>query len=287
MASVAQQLNQARESLAPISGELAGLEARLLAQHAWGVTPEVIVRDHDRALGDEKIQALEILVARRLSREPIAQILGSKHFWKDEFCVTRDVLTPRADSETLIEACLRHRRSAQRILDLGTGSGCLLLSLLREYANARGTGVDVSPAALNIARRNAHNLLLVTRCEFLGGDWCEPLELSHQFDMIVSNPPYIPTRAIPQLMRDVRDHEPHGALDGGADGLECYRAILRSIAPHAKPTALLVFEVGAGQAQDVATHARAHGFSLVEIAKDLQGIDRVVVLEKDQPSEEL
>jgi release factor glutamine methyltransferase len=282
MSSIAQQLQQAREILAPVSGELAALEARLLAQHAWHVTPEVMVRDHEREVDAEKIAALEALVARRLTREPIAQIVGFKHFWKDDFAVTRDVLTPRADSETLIEAVLRHRPQAESILDLGTGSGCLLLSLLREYPQARGVGVDRSAAALNVARRNAHSTLLAPRCEFFGGSWCEPLELSHQFDIIVSNPPYIPTREIAKLMSDVRDHEPLLALDGGADGLDCYRLILRHAHAHMRPAALLAFEVGQGQAQDVAMHAQAQGFALLEIAKDIQGIDRVVVLERNE-----
>lgn len=278
MSTVAQQLHTARESLAPVAGELAPLEARLLAQHAWKMTPELIVRDPHAALDAAKIQEFEALVARRLTREPIAQILGYKHFWKDDFVVTRDVLTPRADSEIVIEAVLRHANQPRSILDLGTGSGCLLLSLLGEYPQAHGVGVDASPAALNIARRNAHNTLRSNRSEFLGGDWLNPLEKSAMFDIIVSNPPYIPTRSIAQLMSDVRDHEPRLALDGGADGLDCYRMILAQVRPHMNDGALLVFEVGQGQAEDVAMHAEALGFARVEIAKDLSGIDRVVVL---------
>lgn len=278
MTSIAQQLQTAREHLAPVSGELAALEARLLAQHAWRCTPEVIVRDSNRELEQEKIDALELLVARRLTREPIAQIVGYKHFWKDDFAVTRDVLTPRADSEILIETVLRHRQGAQHILDLGTGSGCLLLSLLGEYPEAKGMGVDVSAAALNVARRNAHHTLRATRCDFISGRWCDTLETSARFDIVVSNPPYIPTRDIARLMGDVRDHEPKLALDGGMDGLDAYRTILATVTPHLMEGALLVFEVGQGQAQDVAMHAQAHGFTLLEIANDLQGIDRVVAL---------
>lgn len=282
MGSMSQQLQNARETLAPVAGELAPLEARILAQHAWGVAPEVIVRDADLPVAKEKIQALEALIARRLTREPIAQILGHKHFWNDDFAVTRDVLTPRADSEIIIEQALKHAGDVRSILDLGTGSGCLLLSLLGEYPNAQGVGIDASPAALNVARRNAHNTLRATRADFLGGVWCEPLETTAMFDLVVSNPPYIPTREIAKLMSDVRDHEPHIALDGGADGLDCYRTILAHVKPHMNAHAVLLFEVGMGQAQDVASHAVAHGFALIEIAKDLSGIDRVVVLKKNQ-----
>lgn len=284
MTTIAQQLQTARESLAPVVGELAGLEARLLAQHAWRMAPEVIVRDANEAVTEEKVRALEALIARRLTREPMAQIMGYKHFWNDDFAVTRDTLTPRADSETIIECVLRHapaRDAAHRVLDLGTGTGCLLLTLLGEYPNAKGVGVDVSAAALNVARRNAHNTLRATRCDFVSGRWCETLETSAQFDIVVSNPPYIPTREIARLMSDVRDHEPKLALDGGADGLDCYRTILATVGAHMAPQALLVFEVGAGQAQDVAMHGQAHGFTLVEIARDLNGIDRVVAFRKD------
>lgn len=282
MATIAQQLQTARETLAPVAGELAPLEARILAQHAWGVKPEVIVRDAELPVEQDKIEALEVLVARRLTREPIAQILGYKHFWKDDFVVTRDVLTPRADSEIVIEQALKHATTVKNVLDLGTGSGCLLLSLLGEFPDAHGVGVDASPAALNIARRNAHNTLRSARTEFLGGRWCEPLEISAQFDIVVSNPPYIPSREIAKLMSDVRDHEPHMALDGGTDGLDCYRSILTQVKPHMRDDALLLFEVGIGQAHDVASHAVAHGFELIEIAKDLSGIDRVVVCKKNK-----
>lgn len=278
MSTVAQQLQTARETLAPVAGELAPLEARLLAQHAWHCKPEVIVRDANQPVDAEKIAKLEMLVARRLTREPIAQILGYKHFWKDDFQVTRDVLTPRADSEIVIEQALQHAGTVRSILDLGTGSGCLLLSLLGEYPDARGVGIDASPAALNVARRNAHNTFRADRAEFLGGDWLNPLEKSATFDIVVSNPPYIPTREIAKLMSDVRDHEPHMALDGGTDGLDCYRMILAQVRPHMNQGALLLFEVGQGQAEDVAMHAEALDFSRVAIAKDLSGIDRVVVL---------
>ena len=286
-ATVTQQLHAARASLAPVAGELAAMEARLLAQHAWGATPEALVRDPHRMLAHQHIAALDALVARRRTHEPIAQILGRKHFWNDEFAVTRDVLTPRADSETIIAAALRLRPQARRILDLGTGSGCLLLSLLGEYPTARGTGIDASPAALAVARHNARQTGRGARCEWLDGDWCGPLAAPARFDLVVSNPPYIPTPGIAALMADVRDHEPHRALDGGADGLDCYRAILRGVPAHMEPGALLLFEVGMGQANDVAGLGVTQGLRHVQTVPDLHGIDRVVVLEHTQASEDL
>lgn len=290
MGTIALQLDYATSQLTPIAGDLAGLEARLLAQHAWGVAPEVIVRDANAPLPPEKIAALEALLARRVTREPIAQILGYKYFWNDRFTVTRDVLTPRADSETIIEAVLRHmpdKNAKLRVLDLGTGSGCLLLSLLGEYAQASGVAVDISPAALLVAMKNAQALGRETRCEFLRGSWFEALEMSARFDVIVSNPPYIPRRELAMLMTDVRDHEPRLALDGGSDGLDPYRSILKQAPMHLRRHGVLLFEVGQSQADDVAAHARAHGYSVVEIAKDLSGIDRVVVLKLNNQTEEV
>lgn len=277
MHSIVQQLQQAREKLAPVAQQNAALEARLLAAHAWNMSAEELILHSNDA---RDAAAFEMLVARRLKSEPVAQILGEKHFWRDKFHVTSDVLTPRADSETVIEALLRRRpdhRAALRILDLGTGTGCLLLSALREYANANGIAVDRSPAALAVATRNAAGLELGNRCEMLQGDWCS--NLVGIFDVVLSNPPYIPTADIETLDADVRVHEPHSALDGGADGLDCYRTIVQQVKAHTKPGSLVLFEVGAGQAADVAALGRAAGWNHLETATDLAGIARVVALE--------
>lgn len=276
--TVAAQLAAARHALAPVAGDMAALEARLLAAHAWGMSPEQLVRDAREVRDDA---ALQQNIARRLKHEPVAQITGEKHFWRDVFTVSRDVLTPRADSETMIEALLRARptkSAALRVLDLGTGSGCLLLSALREYEMATGLGIDQSEAALKIATTNASALQLHARSAFLCSQWCS--NLTGMFDVILSNPPYIPTTDIAALAADVRAHEPLAALDGGADGLDCYRSILAQVPQHMNPNAVLLFEVGMGQAEDVAALGVAAGFTLKETAADLAGIARVVVLEK-------
>lgn len=277
MQSIAQQLAHTREALSPVAGALAGLEARMLAAHAWDMTPEALVM-HAEASRDEA--PLHALLSRRLQHEPVAQIIGIKDFWRDQFVVTQDVLTPRADTETMLEALLRHRPDTQaslRLLDLGTGSGCLLLSALREYTQAQGVGVDQSPAALNVAQQNAVRLGLAARSLFVEGNWCGPV--SGLFDVVVSNPPYIPTADIAGLDADVRLYEPHAALDGGVDGLDCYRTILQQLGVHLNPNALILFEVGQGQADDVAKLGVAQGYTLVEISTDLAGIGRVVVLQ--------
>lgn len=285
MVSVAAQLKEAREALVPVAGELAALEARLLAQAAWGMTQEVLVKDTARPVDAAKVEALTALVKRRAAHEPIAQILGHKHFWKDRFIVSRDVLTPRADSETILETVLQLRPdTAQpyRILDLGTGSGCLLLSLLREYPNATGLGIDRSTAALAVAEENATQLNLSARASFLASDWCNALDNTHVFDIIVANPPYIPTRDIATLDKDVRAYEPALALDGGNDGLDAYRAILAQLGVHLALGAVIVCEIGIGQARVVGTIAREEKLNVTLVAKDLAGTERVVAL--TQPS---
>jgi release factor glutamine methyltransferase len=277
MAAIATQLQRARLRLQPIAGANAALEARLLAAHAWGLSPEALVLYSNDTRDAAPFHAL---VERRLTAEPIAQIVGQKDFWKDSFHVNRAVLTPRADSETMLEALLRARPDTAaklRMLDLGTGSGCLLLSALGEYGNARGVGVDQSSAALAVAARNAASLGREARCELLRSNWCSNVE--GVFDVVLANPPYIPTADIETLDADVRIHEPYAALDGGADGLDCYRSIIEQLAMHVKPATLILFEVGMGQADAIAALGRNVGWNVLECATDLAGIARVVVLE--------
>lgn len=297
--SIDSTLRHAAQELGLVA-QNAPLEARLLAMHAWDYSPERLVRDSHLPIGGIGRSKLQDLVERRLKHEPISHILGSREFWRDMFEVTADVLTPRPDSETVIEALLRHRPDTQaplRVLDLGTGSGCLVLSTLREYPLATGVGADQSPAALAVAKRNAARLGLEARSVFTLSNWCS--NVSGPFDVVLSNPPYIPTADIAALDADVRDYEPHAALDGGADGLDCYRRIVQqlSIASDCSaeqscaplggrkagsllaPRALVLFEVGAGQAEDVAQLGQQHGFDLLEISPDLAGISRVVVLQ--------
>lgn len=275
--TIAEQLAKAREQLSQVAGANAALEARLLAAHAWHMSTEDLVLRGNNMRREAPFSAL---IARRLTAEPVAQILGEKHFWKDVFRVNCKVLTPRADSETMIECLLRQRpdgKAAYRILDLGTGSGCLLLSALREYADATGVGVDQSVEALTVAARNAAILNLSPRCEMLRSNWCS--NLTGIFDVVLVNPPYIPTADIAALDDDVRMYEPHAALDGGVDGINCYRRIIDELAPHVKTGTLLLFEVGIGQAEHVAALSAAAGWNVMEYATDLAGISRVVALE--------
>lgn len=279
MATVAQHLQQVRALLAPVAGEGAALEARLLAQHAWGMPHEAMLRDWDKPLAAEAAQQLNRLAARRAAHEPMSHLLGEKDFWKDTFHVTADVLTPRPDSETLIEAMLRWQPATGAplaLLDLGTGSGALLLSALREYTAAHGLAIDLSPAALAVAEGNAARLGLAGRAQFRLGDWCKPLDSGEKFDIVMSNPPYIARAEIAALDEDVKGYEPHLALDGGVDGLDCYRTIFSTIGRHLNDGALLLVEVGQGQAADVAVLGAASGLVHKETCSDLAGIPRIV-----------
>jgi release factor glutamine methyltransferase len=277
MPAITAQLADARAKLAAVAGANAALEARLLAAHAWRMSAEELVLYGNDA---RDTQAFAALVERRMKAEPVAQILGEKHFWRDVFKVSADVLTPRADSETMIECLLRHRQNHEaklRLLDTGTGSGCLMLSALREYPNASAVAIDQSAAALAIAAQNAVALQLDARCELLQSNWCS--NILGTFDVVLSNPPYIPTADITALDVDVRNYEPHTALDGGADGLDCYRTLVQQLPAYLNAGALVLFEVGQGQAADVAALGAAAGWRLIEIANDLAGIARVVAFE--------
>ena len=217
------------------------------------------------------------IIDRRKKGEPLSKILGHRGFWRGDFIVDENVLDPRADSETLIQAVLEKfpdKNQSLRILDLGTGSGCLLISLLMEYPNATGIGVDVSEKALAIARKNA--IKNAVMAEFILSDMIKlPVDLG-DFDLVISNPPYIPTKDIELLDKNVRDYDPVLALDGGEDGLDFYR-IIADIAP-----APAVFvEIGIGQAQDVQQIFESKNWQLWGTKKDFGGIIRVLIFKKD------
>jgi release factor glutamine methyltransferase len=217
-----------------------------------------------------------VLVKRRLTREPIAYIVGYKEFWSLEIAVSAAVLIPRPDSETIVEQVLDRFPSSSaplKILDLGTGSGCLLAALLKEYPKASGLGIDASDKALAVAARNMAYHDLVDRAELRVGNWME--NVAGSWDVIVSNPPYIPSQDIAALDPDVRNFEPVGALDGGPDGLDAVRALAAAFRRHLTGNAFV--EIGAGQAASAQALMEAEGLSVLHIAPDLAGIPRVLV----------
>ena len=277
-----------REALARTSAQLsdagiasAALDARLLIQQVMQVSHEWVVANDATELSATHIAQLQALAARRATHEPMAHLLGTRAFWKQPFMVSPDTLIPRPDSETVIEALLKYRPDTNaplNILELGLGTGCLLFSALGEYPNARGVGVDISEAALQIAMKNCQALSLNNRVKFFHGSWCEPLPEAMRFDVVISNPPYIPSANIAQLAREVKDFEPTLALDGGDDGLKAYRALLECLPKHLEPASVVVLEVGDGQARDISTLAETQGFTHIGNMHDLGAIARVVVL---------
>jgi release factor glutamine methyltransferase len=220
------------------------------------------------------------LVQRRRAREPLAYIIGRREFWGFALEVSPATLIPRPDSETLIEAACEtflRRESVTRILDLGTGTGCLLLAALREFPDAFGIGIDISPAAATLAWRNAQNLDLGDRAVFVAADWAAPLAGGQNFDLILSNPPYIPAADLASLMPEVQNHEPRTALDGGADGLAAYRVIMAALPALLAPNGAAILELGIGQAEPVADLAHVCGFS-TKTRADLADIPRALVI---------
>ena len=254
-------------------------DARLLLCAAAGIDRAGLVRDPDVPLGPEPAALFETYLRRRSAREPVSRILGRREFWGLDLMVTPAVLDPRPDTETLVSAVLeivgRDRGHAWRILDLGTGSGALLCALLSELPTAQGWGVDRSFAACAVARQNLLHHNLGSRGLVLQGDWAASLP-EQSFDFVLSNPPYVETAIIAGLDPGVRDHDPHAALDGGADGLAAYRAITEQLPLLLAPAGHALFEVGAGQAGEVAKLLQQADLTRIRTHRDLAGIDRVV-----------
>ncbi len=253
------------------------LDARLLIEAGAGVSRLDIVTDPRRPLTQSQVNAVELLVQRRASREPISHILGKKAFWTFELEVNAEVLTPRPETERVVEAALAvtPKEEPRTVLDLGVGSGAILLAILSERPLARGVGVDRSEGALEIAQRNANQLGLGSRARFHAGNWMHALD--ERFDIVVSNPPYIARAEIGALQPEVARYEPTLALDGGPDGLDAFRAIFSGLGRVLAPGGSFAFEVGRGQAEAVQTLAAQHGFKTQAPLLDIAGVPRVIV----------
>jgi release factor glutamine methyltransferase len=250
------------------------LAARVLVGYALKLDCAQILSQSQRVLTQEEISVIDGLMARRAKGESVSRIMGRREFWSLDFGLNEATLDPRPDSETVVEAVLKLRIDGKRILDLGTGTGCLLLALLHEMPEATGIGIDIAPRAVEQAAKNAEALRLGGRAKFRIGSWLEGV--TEKFDVIISNPPYIPSAEIPTLMREVREFDPLCALDGGKDGLDPYRLLIPQLANFLNPRGLVAFEVGGNQAHDVADLFRKNGFADVGLHKDLAGIERCV-----------
>ncbi len=265
----------------------ARLESRLLAGAALGIPPEMAFVHSERVMNSDEWKRLDDLLARRLEYEPMAYILGHREFWSLPFTVGPGTLIPRPDSETILDSVLSHipakgleSNRSWKILDLGTGSGCLLLSLLKEYPASRGTGVDLSEDALALAKDNAGNLGLSSRVDFVKGNWCGGL--AGRFDIVVCNPPYIPSAEISDLAPDISRYEPRLALDGGEDGLNSYRHLAPMLGRVISRDSWVFVEIGAGQASDVSGIFLESGLHVIDIMYDIQRIARCMTFRKSQ-----
>ena len=277
-----QQVINLASELAAAGIENPRSEAWLLFEIATRRRRAELVSGAVDALSSAERQRLEGLAARRLQREPMAHLAGMREFWSLPFEVGPAVLVPRPDSETVIEAALAqigNRDAARQILDLGTGSGCLLLSLLSELPAARGLGVDRSAAALAVARRNAEQLGLTGRAEFLESNW--GADVTGRFDLIVANPPYVRTGDWDELAPEIRAFEPKEALLAGPDGLAAYRALAPDLARLLEQDGVACLEIGQGQGPTVSEILQRHRLRLVGSRGDLAGIERCLVLRRD------
>lgn len=278
--TVAAALAEAGGRLRAVDVDSPDLDARVLLRQVTGHEDAWLIANPEAEIDRTALQVYAELLERRERREPISQIVGEWEFWSRSFRVTGDVLTPRPDTETLIETVLgrvENRNAPLRILDLGTGSGCIALTLLAECPNATALGVDASPAALEVAAANAEALGLSDRIEWRETDWCEGIE--GLFDVIVSNPPYIARYELKHLDPEVREFEPNMALDGGADGMAAYRRIIPSLKRLAADRPIIAFELGQGQARGVAALGRVAGLRIADVDQDIARRARVITLE--------
>jgi len=272
-----------RDAFDRASISTADLDARILLGHVLEISQARLISDPGMTLSAAKADLARIAMRRRLEHEPVSKIVGTREFWGRPFEVSNQTLDPRADTESTIEAALEiilreyQPGAPVSILDLGTGSGCILLTLLAECENATGLGIDRSEKALAIAKRNAWNLGLTGRANFICSDWTSPLTAA--FDIVISNPPYIRTKDIEGLMPDVRKFDPMSALDGGEDGLGAYRDIIDGL-DDVLTKGWVIFELGQGQLDDVLSMLNAAGFGVEKrdrlILSDLNGTIRTV-----------
>jgi release factor glutamine methyltransferase len=277
LTNLVQAWTSARDRLKAAAVETPVIDARLLVEAAAGATRADLLSDPHRELSPAQAATLEDYLARRELREPVAHILGRKGFWNLILKVGPEVLTPRPDTETVVQAALEALapEAPARILDLGVGSGAILLAVLHERPAAKGLGVDRSEEALAVARDNAASLGLAGRAALLRGDWTSGLG-DATFDLVLANPPYIPSADIEHLEPEVRQYEPRSALDGGPDGLDAYRTLAPEILRVLTPGGAFVVEIGHDQGPAVRELFAAAGADELRVGQDLSGRDRIV-----------
>jgi release factor glutamine methyltransferase len=274
-------LRELRRTFNEAGFETAALDARLLLLAALGISATDLITRPDSSLSLDEAETLAAFTHRRLGHEPVARIVRVREFWGLPFRLSPETLVPRPDTETVVETALDllpDRQAPLRIVDFGTGSGCILVALLHELPRATGLGVDLSFGALVTARTNAVDNRVGGRCHFALSRWADAV--SGTFDLMVSNPPYIASGVIPTLDEEVREHDPTLALDGGPDGLEPYRILLSEAGRLLAPQGLLVVEIGYDQAEDLVSLARIYGLEILRVAHDLSDNPRCIAMKR-------
>ena len=257
--------------------KLGDLEARMILQERAGLSWASLISDPDQCISDSKWTKIQEDLGQRLQGKPLSKIFGKKEFWGMVFETSEHTLDPRPDSETLIEVALKYykdKKPPETILDLGTGTGCLLLTLLSEFPSAKGVAVDISQEALDVAQRNAKKHNLDSRVVFTKGKWTQGIK--ERFDLIVSNPPYIASKVIPNLEKEVKNHDPILALDGGKDGLQAYNEIFSDILRVMKDDAMALFEIGFDQEDEIMRLGKKYKIRIGDVHRDLAENPRVV-----------
>ena len=268
--------------------ETANLDCRLLLSKSLN-SDKTLYNHQFINITENEINNFKNLIEKRLTGEPVSRIINKRNFWEKEFKLNEATLDPRSDSETLIDAVLTHftdKLQSLKILDLGSGSGCLGLSLLDEYKNSTVSFLDVSQKSLEIVKINSFNFGLSGRSKLIHLDWRNEnwdtklfeIEHNNKFDILISNPPYIPTNDIKKLQKEVKEYDPFIALNGGKDGLDAYKLIMPKLRNLIKKNGKIFFEIGKGQENFVSSKAMKHGLSTLEYKKDLSGVNRVIVL---------
>ena len=281
MATLLETYQKTKKTFQDCGIDTPDLDARILVLHATGLKREDLIMHGDFSVTDEQAQNIQDFEARRLSGEPVSRILGHREFYGMDFQLSEQTLDPRPDTEILVETVLNNIKEVDkniRILDLGTGTGCIVLSLLASLPNATAVAVDISEDAVVTAKKNAEELGLLERCDIRVLDWKEQDVVKElgQFDILVSNPPYIRTLDIETLSLEVKGFDPYAALDGGTDGLDCYREIADILPDLLKEDGICAVEIGWDQAEDVKKILHDAGFTQQIVEKDLAGHDRCI-----------
>ena len=269
--------NNSVKKLNKINIKNSKLDVKILLSNILNVKSSDLFLYLNNEISENNLNNFNILLKRRLKKEPIANIINKKDFWDYEFYVDKNVLTPRPDSETLIEAVIdnyKNKNKKLKFLDLGTGSGCLILTLLKIYKNSFGIGIDINKKSLSIAKKNA-KLLNIKNIKFKKNNWND--NIKEKFDIVISNPPYIPTKIIEKLEPEVNKYNPIISLDGGVDGLNCYKYISNNIKKNMNENSKLFLEIGKNQKNKIIQIFKKNNFKFIKSYKDISNIDRVLI----------